>query len=115
MHQELLRVVPEKKGISSKTLVRLLIELIKLDSLNSLMILRNGKVWLECWWKPYAPDIPHILFSLSKSFTSVAIGLAQNEGKLSVTDRLVSFFPEYAPDRVPQYDPNGVRGIGFVC
>ena len=98
MIQQLPRSTPESVGIPSGTLIRLIEELKKLDSMNSIMILRRGKVCAEGWWKPYEPGIPHILFSLSKSFTSVAVGLAQEEGRLSIADTLISHFPEYDGD-----------------
>ena len=90
------RSTPESVGMSSDRLRTVIEKLDGLDSLNSIMILRHGKVCLEGWWAPYAPHIPHILFSLSKSFTSAAIGIAIGEGRLRVTDKLVGFFPEYA-------------------
>ena len=95
MSKYLLRSTPESVGIPSSALIRLIAELKKLDSLNSIMVLRHGHVCAEGWWKPYSPDIPHILFSLSKSFTSVAVGLAQDEGLLKISDTLISYFPEY--------------------
>ena len=64
------------------------------------MLLRHGQVVAEGWWAPYAPERPHMLFSLSKSFTSTAIGLAVAEGRLSVDDPVLSFFPEDAPAKV---------------
>lgn len=95
MSRHLSRSTPESVGIPSPVLTRLVAELKKLDSLNSIMILRHGHVCAEGWWKPYSPDIPHILFSLSKSFTSVAIGMAQSEGLLNISDTLISHFPDY--------------------
>ena len=68
-----------------------------IDALHSLMVLRHGQVVAEGWWGPYRRDDPHMLFSLSKSFTSTAIGLAVAEGKLSLDDTVLSFFPEDAP------------------
>ncbi len=50
---------------------------------------------MECWLPPYEREMPHQLFSLSKSFTSCAVGLVQAEGRLKITDKLVSFFPKY--------------------
>ncbi len=93
--QSLLRTSPESVGIPSGALFHMVSELNKLDSLNSIMVMRHGKVCLEAWWKPFPPEEPHILFSLSKSFTSVAIGMAQAEGLLKISDRLISFFSEY--------------------
>lgn len=63
--------------------------------LHSFMLIRHGKVAAEGWWHPYASELPHMLFSLSKSFTSTAIGLAVEEGILSVDAPILSFFPTY--------------------
>ena len=64
------------------------------------MIVRHGMVIAEGWWKPYAPELPHTLFSLSKSFASSAIGLAVSEGLLSEDDHVISFFPDDLPAEV---------------
>jgi CubicO group peptidase (beta-lactamase class C family) len=61
------------------------------------MLVRHGKVVAEGWWSPYGPEIPHMLFSLSKSFTSTAVGLAISEGKLNLNDPVLKFFPNDAP------------------
>ncbi len=68
--------------------------------LHSLMLLRHGRVVAEGWWRPYAAELPHALYSLSKSFTSSAVGLAVAEGRLSPEDPVVSFFPDDLPPRV---------------
>ncbi len=86
---------PESVGIPSQALCDFLSKLKTFDSLNSVMVLRHGHVCMAGWWKPFAPELNHILFSLSKSFTSLAAGYAQAEGKLSVKDTLLSYFPEY--------------------
>ncbi len=65
--------------------------------LHSFMLVRNGKVGAEGYWKPYALSYPHMLHSLSKSFTSTAFGFAVQEGLLTLDDRVVDFFPEKLP------------------
>jgi CubicO group peptidase (beta-lactamase class C family) len=65
--------------------------------LHGFVILRHGETVAEGWWDPYQPQEPHILHSLSKSFTSTAIGFAVSEGLLTVEDPVLSFFPEDAP------------------
>ena len=87
---------PESVGISSRTLLRMMQKLNGLQYVNSVIVLRHGKSVLEAWQEPYRRETPHQIFSLSKSFTSCAIGLAQAEGKLKISDKLISFFPEYA-------------------
>ncbi|MBC7568521.1 MAG: serine hydrolase [Spirosoma sp.] len=69
-------------------------------NVHSLMVVRHGNVVAEGWWAPYAPDLKHTLYSLSKSFTSTAVGMAVAEGKLSVDDKVVSFFPNDLPATV---------------
>jgi CubicO group peptidase (beta-lactamase class C family) len=66
------------------------------------MFLRHGKVIAEGWWDPYRPDLKHTLYSTSKSFTSTAVGLAVQK-KLSIDDKVISFFPEYLPDTVSPF------------
>lgn len=62
--------------------------------LHSVMIMRHGAVLAEAWWAPYGPEDIHLLYSLSKSFTSTAAGFAVAEGMMSLDDPVISFFPE---------------------
>ncbi len=67
---------------------------------ESLMILKHGKVLYEGWYGDAAPDKPHAMHSVSKSFTATAVGMAVDEGLLKVTDKLVDFFPDNLPEEV---------------
>ncbi|HKQ89037.1 MAG TPA: serine hydrolase [Blastocatellia bacterium] len=92
------RSSPEAQGVSSAAILSFIEAADKsIDSLHSFMLLRHGQVVAEGWWSPYNAQSPHVLFSLSKSFTSTAIGLAISEGKLSVDDEVLKFFPDDAP------------------
>ncbi|HOT91108.1 MAG TPA: serine hydrolase [Anaerolineae bacterium] len=92
---------PEAQGIPSAAILAFVEAADRdIDSLHSFMLLRHGAVVAQGWWSPYAPEVPHVLFSLSKSFTSTAVGLAVTDGLLSVDDPVLSFFPEDAPKRV---------------
>ncbi|HEX7896694.1 MAG TPA: serine hydrolase domain-containing protein [Planctomycetota bacterium] len=95
------RATPEAEGVASSAILSLVDALDKIDSLNSLMIVRHGRVIAEGWWAPYKADANHELYSLSKSFASTAVGLAVAEGKLSIDDEVLKFFPEDAPAEVP--------------
>ena len=64
------------------------------------MIVRHGYVVAEGWWKPEAPEKPHVLNSVSKSFNATAVGLAIADGKLSLNDPVLKFFPNDAPAEV---------------
>ena len=89
----LLRAAPTTLGLDEPVLERYL-DALETHGCHLVMVLRHGKVALEGWWEPYAPEYDHIAYSLSKSFVSVAMGFAQQEGLLTVDDRLVDFFPE---------------------
>jgi CubicO group peptidase (beta-lactamase class C family) len=92
------RSTPEKQGISSNDILDFIDAADKqIDTMNSFMMIRHGYVVAEGWWGPYDAETPHILYSLSKSFTSTAVGLAISEGKLSLDDQVLKFFPEDAP------------------
>ncbi|HET6899684.1 MAG TPA: serine hydrolase, partial [Vicinamibacteria bacterium] len=92
------RSAPEAQGMPSAAIEAFLDAAeAKIDALHSVMILRHGVVVAEGWWAPYAKDDPHVMFSLSKSFTSTGIGLAAAEGKLSIDDPVLRYFPEDAP------------------
>src|SRR3954463_12026968 len=92
------RATPESQGLPTAA-VRSFVETAnqKINTLHSFMLVRHGKVVAEGWWKPEAADKPHVLHSLSKSFTSTAVGLVIEEGKLSLDDPVLKFFPDEAP------------------
>ncbi|MGH2648149.1 MAG: serine hydrolase, partial [Ginsengibacter sp.] len=92
------RSAPEMQGISSAGIMKFLdaIKEIK-QEFHSLMILRHGNVVAEGWWKPYSSEHKQQLYSLSKSFTGTAIGLAVHEKLLTVDDPVIKFFPEMVP------------------
>lgn len=91
------RSTPEAQGVSSKAIHDFVETADKINTLHSFMILRHGRVIAEGWWKPEAADRPHVLASLSKSFNATAVGLAIHEGKLSLDDPVLKFFPADAP------------------
>jgi CubicO group peptidase (beta-lactamase class C family) len=100
---DLPRSSPEAQGVSSSAILSFVQAAdASIESMNSFMLLRHGHVVAEGWWSPYDAESPHSLYSLSKSFTSTAVGLAIAEGKLSLDDEVLKFFPDDAPS-----DPSG--------
>ncbi|MBK7626303.1 MAG: serine hydrolase [Bacteroidales bacterium] len=95
------RSTPEQEGISSKGIIDFVnaIDTGKTE-IHSFMFIRHGKVVAEGWWNPYGPDLKHIMYSASKTFTATAIGLAVSENRLKLTDKVVSFFPASLPDTI---------------
>ena len=93
------RAIPETVGVDSNVIAKTIKDLDeKFNRVDGVMILRDGKVIGEAWRAPNGPTIPHALYSLSKSFCSTAVGFAVSEGKLSVDQKMVEFFPEDLPE-----------------
>src|SRR5207237_5567963 len=92
------RSTPERQGISPSAILAFVEAADSdIDAMHSFMLVRHGHVVAEGWWTPYDAKTPHVLYSLSKSFTSTAVGLAITEGKLSLDDEVLKMFPEDAP------------------
>jgi CubicO group peptidase (beta-lactamase class C family) len=92
------RSVPERQGVSSAATLDFVNTLDEqIDGMHSLMVVRHGEVIAEGWWTPYDAARSHVLYSLSKSFTSTAVGFAVAEGKMSIDDEVLKFFPDEAP------------------
>lgn len=92
---------PAAEGVSARAMLNFLD---KVDAsphqFHSIMILRHGKIIAEGWWKPFQSNTVHTMYSVSKSFTATAIGLLAAEQKLTVDDKVISFFPDDLPDSV---------------
>jgi len=98
---ELPRSTPESMGVSSDAIIKYLQEANSSGlEHHGFMFLRHGKVIAEAYWKPFESHQVHTLYSLSKSFTSTAVGLAIQEGKIKLTDKVISFFPDLLPEVV---------------
>jgi CubicO group peptidase (beta-lactamase class C family) len=98
------RSAPEAEGVSSNDIVQFLDATSKSKTeFHSFMLLRHGKVIAEGWWNPYRADLKHTMYSCSKSFTATAVGFAVQEKKLSLNDKVISFFPHDLPDTVSKF------------
>jgi len=92
------RSTPAASGVSSRSIAALLDRIGERSvELHSIMVVRHGHVVAEGWWAPYSAERPHLLYSLTKSFTSVAVGLAIADGRLALDDRVVDVLPDHVP------------------
>jgi CubicO group peptidase (beta-lactamase class C family) len=87
------RSTPEAQGLSAAALDSFVAALDASDQeIQTVVLVRHGHVVLEEEWAPYRLADRHMLFSVSKSFTSMAIGLLVEAGHLSIDDQVISFF-----------------------
>ena len=92
---------PEEMGIPSRAISRV-IKRLERDHvpMHSLLIARHGKMVFEGSYAPYTRETLHRMFSVTKSFVSLAIGCLEKEGRISLDDPICRYFPEYVPNEV---------------
>lgn len=90
-------VKPDCRGINSAAVERMFDYWDGYDThVHSCAIIYKGKLVTEKAWKPYSTREPHMLNSMSKTFTSIGIMFAMQEGLLKASDRIVDIFPDVA-------------------
>lgn len=96
-------VSPESQGVSSQSILNFINKANECPyEWHGFILLRHGKKIAEAYWDPFHQGGKHTLYSLSKSFTSSAIGMLVDEGKIKVSDRVIDFFPDELPDEVSE-------------
>ena len=96
-------VRPESVGVPSRVITEMISSLERHGAaMHGVLFMRRGKICAEGYWAPFNRDFCHRMYSQTKSFVSIAIGLLCEEGKLSLDAKIVDFFPEKLdapPDR----------------
>lgn len=89
------RITPEEAGVSSRKIARMLSFLERGGVvLHSMLLMKGDKVFGEYYWKPFDEHFCHRMYSETKSYVGIAIGLLLTEGKLSLDDPILSYFPD---------------------
>ena len=92
---------PGKAGISETHIAAFMEEMQTSDiNFHSVLMLRGNGIFFEKYWEPFNAQKPHRMYSVTKSFVSIAIGCLVDEGKLSLDDRIVDYFPDKLPAQV---------------
>ncbi len=94
------RSTPQDQGVDPRGLAALVGALAggpPEQELRSFVVVRHGHVVAEGARAPYATDRPTALYSLSKTFTATAVGLAVHEGLLELDDLVVDLLPDDVP------------------
>ncbi|HEY4269825.1 MAG TPA: serine hydrolase [Galbitalea sp.] len=97
MTDSLPRSTAAEAGISQAAIDAFENALEQLDSIHSYMVLKGGAVIGERWWAPAGPEVPHVMWSVSKSFTSTAVGILIDAGSLTLDTKIVDLFADVVP------------------
>lgn len=97
---DLPRSTPAAEGISTAAVIDLMDSLLALQGgdIHHVMVVRHGKVVAEAHPAPFRASDSHTVFSVSKTFTSLAVGIAIDENRLRLDDRVMTFFHDKMPD-----------------
>lgn len=86
---------PEKMGISSELIENYVRKLENANLITHDMIIAVGdNIVYENYRKPFHKDFLHRMYSVTKSFVSLAIGFAEQDGLLNLDDKIIKYFPE---------------------
>lgn len=95
MVNDLVFTTPEKAGLSSKKVLKFIDKTREMRiNLHSFMLVKNGEILTEGYYKPFHKDFMHRLYSCSKTFVSLAIGKLAGEGKIRLEDKIIDYFPD---------------------
>jgi len=109
------RARPADEGVSQVFLTRFVKALGSSKAhMRGFVLLRHGKVVAEQYWEPYAAEHKNWVYSVSKSFTATAVGMAYDEGLLRPEDKVLAFFPEIDAGALNEY-ARAMRVRDLLC
>ena len=78
---------------------------------HALILEKGGEILYEEYTYPYSADMPHTLFSVTKSVVSTAAGFAVDEGLVSLDSKILPLFPEYKACESSEWDNITLRSV----
>ena len=111
------KMLPEEAGIPSSCIKKLILALDEKEiPMHSLLIMKDDKLVFEKYYAPYQRDTLHRMFSISKSFSAIGISLLEDEGKISIDDPIVKYFPEYTNENThPWIKMTTIKNMLMMC
>lgn len=98
------KITPEQAGISSENIIEFIEKLEKRGArTHGILFMKGDKIFAEGYWQPFHKDFCHRMYSQTKSFVGIAIGLLEEEGKLCLDDTIASYFPEKIDGNLSPY------------
>lgn len=98
------KISPEQAGISSRHVTRFIKTLDKRGlAMHSVLLMKGENIFGEFYWKPFYKDLPHRMYSQTKSFVGVAIGLLEEDGLINLDDRIHTYFPDKYTRELPEF------------
>jgi CubicO group peptidase (beta-lactamase class C family) len=104
---------PESLGIPSRAILNFLR---RIDSericMHGFLLVRRNQIVAEGYWAPWSADRKHRMYSVSKSFVALAVGMIVDEGRLTLDDRVAEYFLDKLPEKLhPWLSASTVRDL----
>ena len=106
-------ISPEQAGIPSSKVLEFIkvLEEYKLNT-HSILMARGNDIFAETYYAPFDAAFKHRMYSVSKSFTAIAVGFAEQDGLLSLDDKFMKYFPEYRNEKTDKlYEETTIRDL----
>ena len=96
------KITPEEAGVSSAHVAKFISNLNRFGfAMHNVLMMKGDKIFAEYYWKPFNKDFIHRMYSQTKTHAAIAIGFLEQEGKLSLDDKLVDIFRDKITTPVP--------------
>lgn len=98
------KATPESAGISSRQVLKY-IKMINEHGMfaHSVLIARGDKLICEAYWEPFERNTAHRMYSQTKSYVGIAVRLLADDGKISLDDKIIYYFPDKLPEKIHPY------------
>ena len=101
------KITPEEAGISSLAVAKFIKVLNRRGmQMHSVLMMKGDKLFAEYYWAPFNKDFCHRMYSQTKSYTAIAVGLLEEDGKISLDDPIIKYFPEKIYNTIPAHLSN---------
>ena len=98
------RITPEQAGIASGFVEKFILALEKRGLvMHSVLLMKGDEIFSESYWKPFRQDLPHRMYSQTKSFVGIAVGLLEEDGLIRLDDKIHTYFQDKYERQLPEY------------
>ncbi len=92
---------PESLGIPSGAILNFLQRIdAERIGMHGFLLVRRNRIAAEGYWAPWSAERKHRMYSVSKSFVALAVGMMIDEGRLTLDDRVADYFPDKLPEKL---------------
>lgn len=98
------KITPEQAGISSKNVLKFFRSMEKHGVvMHSMLLMKGDKLFAEGYYAPFDVNFCHRMYSETKSYVGIAVGLLEEDGKIDLDEKIATYFPDKYKRELPPY------------